>query len=60
VRFTLATARQGKWADVARLLADRPGLSGAAVAALCGMSRAAAHRARRAARAAGTAAPGAG
>ena len=53
VRFTLATARQGKWADVARLLADRPGLSGAAVAALCGMSKATAHRAMRAARAAG-------
>ena len=60
VRFTLATARQSKWADVARLLADRPGLSGAAVAELCGMSKATAHRAMRAARAAGTAAPGAG
>ena len=59
VRFTPATVRQGKWADVARLLQDRPGLSCAAVAELCGMSKAA-HRARRAARAAGAAAPGAG
>ena len=60
VRFTLATVRQGKWADVARLLQDRPGLSCAAVAELCGMSKAAAARAMRAARAAGIAAPGAG
>jgi hypothetical protein len=60
VKFTLATVRQGKWADVARLLEDRPGLSGAAVAKLRGMSKAAAHRAMRAARAAGAAAPGAG
>ena len=60
VRFTLATARQGKWADVARLLEDHPGLSCAAVARLCGMSRSAAHRAMRAARAARTAASGDG
>jgi hypothetical protein len=60
VTFTLATARQGKWADVARLLEDRPGLSCAAVAKLCGMSKAAAHRAMRAARAVRTAAPRAG
>jgi hypothetical protein len=58
VPFKLITARQGKWADVARLLADQPGLSCAAVARLCGMSKAAAARAMRAARAAGTAAPG--